>query len=300
MSLDLSALGNYTDETKNELVRKSLLGGRTIGLANIQAGIKTTAPINILESDAVFQAGACGFNASGSTVLTQRPITVKKVKINESMCIEDLEAKYTQTLLKAGSTQEEMPFEALYSEEKAAKIQKELEKLAWQGDTTGSGNLAMADGYIKIIDNDSATVTGTTKALDSANIIDAFDEMIAAIPEDMIMSTDLHIFVGYDKYRLYAAQLRAANMFHYTGEEGGDFVMTVPGTNVKIIAVGGLNGQDKAYLAEASNLVVGVDLLGEEEDFKIRYSEDNDEVRFTTKFKIGFATAFGERVVMKA
>jgi len=300
MSLDLSALGNYTDETKNELVRKSLLGGRTIGLANIQAGIKTTAPINILESDAVFQAGACGFNASGSTVLTQRPITVKKVKINEAMCIEDLEAKYTQTLLKAGSTQEEMPFEALYSEEKAAKIQKELEKLAWQGDTTGSGNLAMADGLIKIIDNDSATVTGTTKALDAANIIDAVDEMIAAIPEDMIMSTDLHIFVGYDKYRLYAAQLRAANMFHYTGEEGGDFVMTVPGTNVKIIAVGGLNGQDKAYLAEASNLVVGVDLLGEEEDFKIRYSEDNDEVRFTTKFKIGFATAFPERVVMKA
>ena len=159
MSLDLSALGNYTDETKNELVRKSLLGGRTIGLANIQAGIKTTAPINILESDAVFQAGACGFNASGTTTLSQRPITVKKIKINEAMCIEDLEAKYTQTLLRAGSTQEEMPFEALYSEEKAAKIQKELEKLAWQGDTGGSGNLALADGLIKIIDNDGATVT---------------------------------------------------------------------------------------------------------------------------------------------
>ena len=66
MSLDLSALSAYTDENKNDLVRQAVLGGRTIGLATIQAGIKTTAPINILSSSAVFQAGACGFNASGT------------------------------------------------------------------------------------------------------------------------------------------------------------------------------------------------------------------------------------------
>ena len=300
MSLDLTALGNYTDETKNELIRKSILGGRSIALANIQAGIKTTAPIQIFESDAVFQAGGCGWNASGTTTLTQRPVTVSELKINEAFCPKELEAKWTQTLLRAGSEQEELPFEAMLAEEKSAKIQKALEELMWRGDTAGSGNLAMTDGLIKIIEADGATVTGTTLALDAANIITAVDEMVAAVPADMLMSTDLHIFVSYETYRLYAAQLRAANMFHYTGEEGADFMMTIPGTNIKMIAVAGLNGQGKMILAEASNLVVGVDLLGEEESFKIRYSEDNEEVRFSTQFKVGFTTAFPERIVIKA
>jgi hypothetical protein len=296
MSLDLSALSAYTDENKNDLVRQAVLGGRTIGLATIQAGIKTTAPINILSSSAVFQAGACGFNASGTTVLDQRPVTVKKIKQNEAMCVEDLEAYYTQKMLNAGSKHEAIPFEALYTEEKAAKTAKALEQLAWQGDTTGSGNLAMADGLIKIIDAEASVITGTTKALDAANIIDAVDEMVAAIPEDVIESTDLHLFVGYDSYRLYAAQLRAANMFHYTGEEG-DFSMMIPGTNVRIIAVGGLNGTDRAFLAEASNMIVGTDLLDEAEDFDIFYAKEADEVRFVSKFKIGFEVAFPERIV---
>tara|TARA_R110001592_G_scaffold16104_4_gene68944 strand:+ start:437 stop:1336 length:900 start_codon:yes stop_codon:yes gene_type:complete len=297
MSLDLSALSAFTDENKMPLIRKAILGGKTLGLISLQPDIKTSAAINILEGSAVFQAGACGFNASGTTTLTQRLLTVKKIKQNEAICVDDLEAYWTQTMMKAGSFNEEIPFSQMYSEEKAARSAKALEKLVWQGDTTGSGNLAMVDGLIKIIDAESSVVTGTTKALDAANIVDAVDEMVAAIPEDVLEAEDLHLFMPMEKYKIYTKALRDANLFHYGDFADGDYLITIPGTNVKAIGVPGLNGTARIFLCEASNLFAGTDLLNEQEEFKIFYADEADEVRVIQKFKIGFQVAFAERIV---
>lgn len=296
MSLDLTALSAYTDENKMPLVRKAILGGKTLGLITVQPDIKSSAAINILEGSAVFQAGACGFDASGTTTLTQRILSVAKIKQNEAICVDDLEAFYTQTMMKAGSYNEEIPFAQLYSEEKAARSAKAIEKLVWQGDTAGSGNLAMTDGLIKVIDAESAVVTGTTKALDAANIIDAVDEMYAAIPEDVLEAEDLHLFMPMEKYRVYTKALRDANLYHYSIADG-DFEIMIPGTNVKAIGVPGLNGTDRIFLCEASNLFAGTDLLNEQEEFKIFYADEADEVRVINKFKLGFNVAFPERIV---
>ena len=301
MSLNLAGLSAYTDEQKMPLIRKAILGGKTLGLISVQPDIKSSAAINILESAAVFQAGACGWNASGTTTLTQRVLSVAKIKQNEAICVDDLEAYYTQAMMKAGSRNEEIPFEQMYSEEKAARSAKAVEKLVWQGDTAGSGNLAMTDGLIKLIDAEGAVVTGTTKLLDAANIIDAVDEMVVAIPEDVLEAEDLHLFMPMEKYKIYTKALRDANLYHYDAKDG-DFEIMIPGTNVKAIGVPGLNntgtaGAGRIFLCEASNLFAGTDLLNEQEEFKIFYSEDNDEVRVSQKFKIGFNVAFPERIV---
>jgi hypothetical protein len=50
-------------------------------------------------------------------------------------------------------------------------------------------------------------------------------------------------------------------------------------------------------LAAASNLYVGTDLLSDAEDFKIFYSQDNDEVRLLAKWKIGVQAAWLNEVV---
>ena len=296
MSLDLTGLSAYTDEQKMPLIRKAILGGKTLGLISLQPDIKSSAAINILEGSAVFQAGACGFNASGTTTLTQRVLSVAKIKQNEAICVDDLEAFYTQTMMKAGSYNEEIPFAQLYAEEKAARSAKAIEKLVWQGDTGGSGNLKMTDGLIKLIDAESAVVTGTSKALDAANIIDAVDEMYAAIPEDVLEAEDLHLFMPMESYRVYTKAIRDANLYHYDATDG-NFEIMIPGTNVKAIGVPGLNGTDRIFLCEASNLFAGTDLLNEQEEFKIFYADEADEVRVINKFKLGFNVAFPERIV---
>ena len=206
--------------------------------------------------------------------------------------------------MNAGSYNENLPFEQIYAEDKAEKIADMIESVLWKGDTTGSGNLALVDGYLKLIDSISAVdgnVDGVTVAtgVTSANIVDIIDGMVSSIPADVIDADDLVLFVGYDKYRAYAKALRDANLFHYNGAEnqGQEFSQMVPGTNVKVVAVKGLNGTSRMVLSRVANLYVGVDMLNDAEDFNIFYSQDNDEVRFISKFKLGVQVAFPELLV---
>lgn len=306
MSLNVAGLTSYTDENKMDLIKKSILKGRTVDYITVQPGIKSSAAINIIDSTLVAQAGACGFSNSGTTALTQRNISVCDLKVNESICLNTLEGYYTQKAMNPGSYNEAIPFEGIYADEKAGKIQDLIENILWKGNVaTGSGNLALCDGFLALID--SASVSGSTVAgntgsvtgITASNIVDVVDAMVAAIPADIIDQDDLILFMGYDVYRTYAKALRDANLFHYTGAEnqGENFTQMVPGTNVKVVAVKGLNGTNRMVLSTKSNLYMGTDLMSDSEQFKIFYFEAEDEVRFIGKWKQGVQVAFPEFVV---
>ena len=305
MSLDVSGLSAYTDENKMDLIKKSVLEGRTLEFATIQPDIKSSATINIIDSTLVGQAGACGWNASGTTELTQRTLSVADIKVNEAICLTTLEAYYTQKMMNPGSYNENIPFEQIFSEDKADKIQDMIESILWQGDTGGSGNLALADGFLKVIDAEGTVVDGNPTGITVAtgivagNVVDIVDGIVDLIPADIIDADDLVIYMGYDKYRVYAKALRDANLFHYNGAEnqGQEFSQMVPGTNVKVVAFKGLNGTDRIITSRVANLYVGVDMLNDAENFDIFYSKDNDEVRFLSKFKLGVQVAFPEFVI---
>jgi hypothetical protein len=304
MSLNVASLTTYTDELKMELIKKSVLEGRTTQLITVQPDIKSSASINIIDSTLSLQAGACGWNEAGTTALTQRDLSVCPIKINESICLDTLEAYYTQKMMQPGSYNEEIPFEQMFSEEKAGKINAVIDDIIWKGDTVGgSGNLALCDGFLKLADDlTGSVVTGNTSSatgITAANIIDLVDDMVAVLPSDVIDGDDLHIFMGYEVYRTYAKALRDANLFHYNGQEdqGQDFSQMVPGTNVRAIAVRGLNSTNRMILSRAANLYFGTDLLSDSEEFRIFYSEDNDEVRFRAKWKMGVQFAFPTFVV---
>lgn len=300
MSLNLAGLTAYVDQEKLPLIKKSILKGRTAELITVQPGIKSSAAINILGSTINAMAGACGWSPSGSTALTQRNISVVDLQIPEAICLTDLEAYYTQKMMNPGSYNESIPFEGIYAEEKADQIQALVDDLAWKGNTsTGTGNLALVDGFIRLLTAANGCVESSySGSFTAANVIDAVDDMVAKVNTDVINLDDLKLMVGYEVYRLYAKALRDANLFHYTGAEGADFRMMIPGTNVEIVAVRGLNNTNKAYLTPASNLYMGTDLLNDAENFAIWYSQDNDEVRFKAKFKMGVQVAFPEFVVI--
>jgi len=306
MALDVSGLSVYTDQEKMALIKKSILAGRTLEYITVQPDIKSSASINIIDSTLVAQAGACGWSASGTTALTQRDISVCPIKVNESICLDTLESYYTQKMMNPGSYNEDLPFTQIYSEEKATKINALLEDLVWKGNVaTGSGNLALCDGFIALFD--SAEVSGSTvdgnvdsvSSITASNIVDVIDGMVGAIPADIIDADDLVLFMGYETYRTYAKALRDANLFAYTGAEnqGQEFSQMVPGTNVKVVAVRGLNGTNRMVLSRGANMYFGTDLLNDAEEFSIFYSRDNDEVRFLSKWKQGVQVAFPEFVV---
>jgi hypothetical protein len=305
MSLNVLGLTTYTDENKMALIKKAILGGRTLRYISVQPDIKSSATINILNSDLVAQAGECGWNEAGETFLTQQVLTVCPIKVNESICLDTLESYYTQKMMNPGSYNETIPFEEIYASEKADKINALIDDLLWKGDTvSGSGNFALCDGIIYQSDNvwSASTVNGNTAgttAITASNVIAIVDGMSSVIPTDILGLNDLYLFVGYDVYRTYALALRNANLFHYTGAEnqGEDFSQMIPGTNVRIVAVRGLNGTNRMFLTNGSNLYFGTDLLSDSEEFKIFYDMNDDEVRFRAKWKQGVQAAFPEFIV---
>lgn len=312
MAFNVSALADYTEQNEALLVTSSVLGAKTASLiksaGNVMVGVKSSETINIMDTDAIFQSGAsCGFTASGSTTFTQRTVTVGKIKVNEALCPKDLEAKYLQKALPTGSMYDAIPFEQEFSEKKAKRIAAQLETAIWQGDTTSVNvNLNKFDGLVKLIGAASGVVAANTStyisgaplsSITAANVISIFDGIYQAIPAQVVAADDMTIFCGQDLFRTYTIALKDANQFHYSIDVKADSEFILPGTTIKVVAVAGLNGTNKAYALRLSNLFLGTDLLNEEEKFEIFYAKEADQVRFVSEFKMGVNIAFPDEIV---
>ena len=307
MSFNVSALTNYVNEQNTDILVKSLFGSKTAAMlqaaGQVQVGVKSAEALNILSSDVYFQADGCGYTSSGNTTFTQRTITVGKIKVEEDLCPKTLESKWMQTQIAAGSPTA-VPFEQAITESKASVIAKQLEVAMWQGDTATSNtnpNTNKFDGFVKIIDAASASTiagnTGAATAITTSNIDDILDAMYAAVPADIATAEDLVVWVGIDTYKKMLVNLKNANLFHYVPDAGTAMEMVYPGTNVKVVAVGGLNGTNRMFAGRLSNFFVGTDLANEEEDVRYWYSTDQDEVRFRMTCKYGVQVAFPDQIV---
>ena len=305
MSFVVSSLNNYTNEQSTDLLVKALFGSKTASTlqtaGQVQVGVKSSASLNLLASTVFFQADGCGYNPSGATTFTQRNITVGAVKVEETLCPKTLEAKWMQTQIMAGSPTM-IPFEEQIGSEKSAVIAENIEIAMWQGDTaSGNPNLNRFDGFNKIIAAASPTLANSAPtafaSITSTNIDDILDQVYANIPARVATKSDLVCFIGVDAFKLMLVNLKNANLFHYAVEASEAMEMVYPGTNMKLIAVGGLSGTSKIVAGSLSNFFVGTDLANEEESYKLWYSEDNDEVRFRTTFKYGVQVAYPSEVV---
>jgi len=313
MALELTGLTNYTKQLVRPLLTSAVIGAKTQQLIMdngvVLTGVKSSAAIPLMDTDAVFQTDGCGYSPSGTTSFTQRTVTVGKIMIAETICVKDFEAKFTQEALRAGSNYTDFgnaEFLDAYLAKKNARIAAQLETAIWQGETTGStANLNKFDGLQKLIDPSAvdANVTGFTgltgvvSTVNASNVIACTEAVYKAIPAAIVGKGDVKIFVGYDWYRLLILAYREKNMFSYNPQDDNANSFILPATNIEIIAVHGLNGQGDAYAFSMSNAVMAVDLEDEESNYRVWYSEDNDEIRTKVSFKVGVNVAFPSECV---
>lgn len=293
----VTSLPNYVEERRLPLIAEAVLGAKSAKLFTLQTDIKHAAALNLLNTTIEFGDGAtCGWDAAGSQELTQRILTVGNIKVNMPYCERELLDKWLgyEVRVKAGA--ETMPFEEAFINEVTKNIAEKVEVAIYQGDTTsGTNNLKYFDGLLKILNAEAGTIDVNAAA--QTTLMDKIMAVYAAIPETAFSRGDVAILVGMDTFRAFTQELIKENLYHYNlGAPEGE--LTLPGTNVRIIGVNGLNRTNIAIAASLRNLFFGTDLMNDMETFDFWYSKDNQEFRLVVKFNAGVQVAFPDEVVL--
>ena len=275
----LDQLKVYVDENKLDLIRKSVLGAKTIDYLNIQSGVVGKTKINLLDTTVQFGDGsACGWNEAGTSTITQREINPASIKVNMSFCDKAMQKYFMNHQIAVAAGRSTLPFEEQFIAGVVEGVGKKLEDAIWNGVTI---NETAYDGFVQIV---------TKQATTGSTVYDSVKNLYNGIPSASLMDTV--IFIGIDGFRSLAGELTAKNLYHYDPKVDEAFEMILPGTTTRVIGVPGLDGSNKAYAINTKHAFYGTDMQNDNETFDFWYSKDNQEFRLAINFVEGVQVAF--------
>ena len=317
MAFSLSALTAYVEENKADLIMKPITGSKIFDLIDVRQGIKSGMKIPILESTAPAQSGAaCGFTSSGTTTVSQTTLNTSYIKVQEALCLQDLEAYFTQKYLPSGSKEETTFLEADIINRKLANIASKVGQMIMQGGTTYTNDsyLKQLNGFISQVDTAGNAVAATqTAGLTTANIRTVVEEIIfQKLPLAISETGDEVVFLGVDNYRILLQRLMQDGAFFYQ-PSATNFTsneITYPGTNVRVIGLNEMNSgnavdtgslptavKNRILAGSLKNFVAGFDVRADLSDFDVWFSKDNQQLRFNCRFNIGCVNHFTDQIV---
>lgn len=300
---DVSGLTAYVDEQRDDILVKQVTRGKTLDYIMIQEGVKGSQEIKLLDDTLTYQAGDCTMTASGDTVFTDRAISVEDLGYMKKFCQKDLAGFWTQLELTAGAMGEDkdLPFEEAIVNYVLSLHSNELDKLIWRGNkSTGSGNLAFMNGFRQFLTTGNGCVnlnSSSTASITNSNAYDVFYECFTNSPEAVAESEDFVCFTGRENFNKLIKNLVDLNFFHYSPDQIAQMdAVTVPGTDMVVRKVVGLNTLDNIYTGRASHFVFGTDLSGDLDNFELWYSQDDDVIYMRSKFRAGVQVPFLDQI----
>lgn len=296
MSLNVSALGDFSNEVAGKIVPKIVYTGNTAEYTSVQEGIKYIEPLNLFEVDLHIQEGyGCATTPSGSATFTQRNIQVCGRQSFDSLCLKDLDTKYLGiSSLDAGSYNTTWKLAETYSDLIVNQMKKANDTFLWNA----TSSVDCSAGLIELTDAGSGVVevAGAT----TASLAD-LDTMIDAIPADVADRDDLTLFMSVSNFRKFVASVRSANSYYFNPDSianrGGVLDMVYPYQNVRVVGTAGLGSSNRMVLAPAKQIVVGTDLVSDVDSFALWYDINTDSLRHRLSMKLGVQIAYPEFVV---
>lgn len=287
----VTSLPAYVQENRDLIIKNfALVGTATRQRIGLQTGIKKSANLNYFELAATLQDGSgCGHNPLDEITLSQRTISVATLKVDGQICPETLLGKYAEYLVRVSATENDLPFEQYIVETLTSEVNKKIEKLIWQGDTSKTTDLVLKwyDGILAQLAADSDCIDVSISAGSSA--YEGILSVYMAMPEEVLDKGGV-IFVSPAIYRAFLQDMVAINFYHYAGpQDAAPEEFIVPGTDVKVIKTPGLAGSLEIVGTFADNLVYGTDGENDTEDVDIWWSQDDRLFKYQVKFNSGVA-----------
>jgi hypothetical protein len=179
-----------------------------------------------------------------------------------------------------------LPFEEAFVADVVEKTNAKLDDIIWNGVTVGGTKY---NGYLDIL-----TEASIEKQETGATVYESVKNVYNAIPANVLDKAV--IFVGVDTYRSLVGELVEKNLYHYDVKVDEALEFILPGTITKVVAVPGLNGKNAIVAGNPEHMFYGTDMTGDDEEFKMWYSDDNQEFRLNIGFSAGVQFAFPSEV----
>lgn len=300
---DVTALPAYTDEQSAEILTDLVYASGLTSRVTVQEGNKGSETIKLLNITMALQsASSCAWNADGSVVFTGEPLTTVRVKNQMELCNEDLNGTWAQMLNVVGANRqdESMPLESVIQAYSVKTAQKTNQDLMINGDT-GSGNpdLVHYDGYSKLWDADAdlgvyySTETAITVSNALSIALGLYNEIDGVLFDN---GEPVEIMVGRETYNLIIQNVYNDNNFHHTLQEepGTEPSFMLPTTNIRVRSYPQLSGTEKMYAVPYRFMIYGTDLSGDIDGFTAKYNDNDEKLRFGTKWRSGVSYVFPE------
>jgi hypothetical protein len=300
MSLNVSALNDFNNETAGRIVLDTVYKGNTTEYVTVQESIKFQEPLNLISVDPYFQGGNAVTTASGSAEFTQRNITVTKRTAYDSWNLQDLTDKYLGvSALPAGSYEETMTILNDLTTELVQKAQQSNDEFLWNA-VSGSqfANSTVtpnADGFKALISGSTtgvvvATGDGAT-AITGSTAYDQITSMLGQMDAN-VLDTELTVWCGTRVFQRVINGLTTQNLFHFdpttVERRGGFYEVPLPGyPNVKIVGNYGLRGSERVIVGPTNDMVVGTDLVSDTTNYQLWFDINSDTLKYRLRNKLG-------------
>ena len=301
MSLNVSALNDFNNETAGRIVLDTVYKGNTTEYVQVQEGIKFQEPLNLVSVSPYFQSGSSVTTPSGSAEFTQRNITVTKRTAYDQWNLQLLTDKYLGiSALPAGSYEETMTILNDLTTELVQKAQQQNDDFIWNA-TSGS-NFASTplkpngDGFKTLISGSTSGVVVATgigaQPITGSTAYDQITNMLGDADTNILDDASLTVWVGTHVFQRIVNGLTTQNLFHFdpttVARRGGFFEVPLPGyPNVKIVGTYGLRGSERVILGPTTDMFVGTDLVSDTTNYQLWYDINSDTLKYRLRNKLG-------------
>jgi hypothetical protein len=283
---------SYAGEFAGKYLGAALLSASTLdaGAVTILPNIKYKA-MKVGAFSNLVRSADCDFDATTSGLtLTEKVLTPTELQINLQICKKNLVSDWEAAQMGFSAFSELPPLFSDYVISRvAAEVANATETSIWQG-AAGEGNF---DGFDALLtaDGGADVAEGTVT---SANVIAELGKIVDAAPSTILGKEDLTLYVSTNIARAY---IRALGGFAATiGANGVDNKGTtwynggeLSFEGINIFVAKGL-ANNKAVLAQKSNLFFGTGLLDDRNEVKVIDMADLDgsqNVRVVMRYTAG-------------
>ncbi len=296
---------SYAGEFAGKYLGAALLSASTLdaGAVSILPNIKYKAAMKVGTFSNIVRSADCDFDSTTSGLtLTEKVLTPTELQVNLQICKKELHADWEAAQMGFSAFDELPPLFSDYVISRvAAEVANATETSIWSG-AAGEGSF---DGFSTILGADATVVDVTAVAVDSSNVIAQLGAIVDAANAAVLGKEDLTLYISNNIARAY---IRALGGFGTAGL-GGNGVdskgttwynggqLTFEGINIFVAQ--GL-GDDKAVLAQKSNLFFGTGLLDDRNEVRVIDMSETDgsqNVRVVMRYTAGVQIGIGSDIV---